>query len=149
MSNILGSLTMEDLSRIRRMGTADAELFLSRHTLTDEDRLTAMSLIGKDKDRPDYDKVRRHWLAAAWLLGASYRQLAAVHGVARQTVMDIVWRALPEAPSRSRAVSVMSNEKLSHLRVFFNKHVEHLMDLSIHEAAQWLYDNLDYTEGEM
>jgi len=147
--SVLGTLTMEDLSRIRRMGTADAELFLSRHDLSDEDRTIAMSLIGKDKDRPDYDKVRRHWLAAAWLLGASYRQLGAVHGVARQTIMDIVWRALPEAPSRNRAVAQMSNEKLSHLRVFFNKHVERLIDLSIHEAAQWMYDNLDYTEGDM
>jgi hypothetical protein len=148
--SLLGSLTIEDLTRIRKMSMPDAELFLSRHTLTDAERTSALALAGKDVEPASYLSVRRQWMTVAWLLGASYRQIGTLHGIARQTVMDIVDRTMPIADRRAaRHATECSLEKLSYYRSLFNKNIEMLSGLTTNEAAQWMVDNSEYTEGEV
>lgn len=133
---MIGSLTMEDLSRIRRMSPTDAESFLRGYALTEADRETAMKLAGKDLAPIDpidmkaasvprgqmYDATRPTWFVTAWLLGASWRQLAYLHKVTPQTVMASADKIMPSAERQAKRLeSQMSYEALAEYRTAFIK----------------------------
>jgi hypothetical protein len=152
MANVLGTLTMEDLGKLRRMTRPDADMFLQPHTLSDQERKYVDALVGKDLHAHRstsvtvqvHDPTRPLWVTAAWLAGASWRQLARLHSIAPQTVMAAADRLLisPERQSL-RLRTQMSLESLDAYRKKFVSNAEHLQDLPPHEVAQWLLDNTE------
>lgn len=149
--SILGTLTMEQLGALRRMSRPDAELFVAQHKLEGDDRERALALAGRDlimeSPASTTTNIRRNWLAAAWLLGASFRQLGHLHDVAPQTIMSSVDRILP-SPQRMKMRLVqdrISPELISEYRAQFNRSLEVLTGMTPLEIAQWLLDN---TEGD-
>ena len=134
---MIGTLTMEDLARIRRMSSTDAESWLRDKDLTDEQRAQVLSLAGRDvkpvvqavshaeRSVPRghvWDRTRPLWFAAAWLMGASWRQLAYMHKIAAQTVTASADRVMQSADrQRLRINHEMSYEALAEYRVAFLK----------------------------
>lgn len=149
---VLGTLTMDDLGKLRKLSLADAEMFLSTHTLSDTERKYAEALIGRDiKSLPAgfsvqvHDPTRRLWLCAAWLAGASWRQLARLHSVAPQTIMSVADRQLSSVERQALRIRTepMSLESLDAYRKSFVKNVDTLKDMPPQDVARWL---LDHTE---
>lgn len=126
---MIGTLSMEDLARIRRMSRTDAEAFLTNHpTLSIDDKQRVLSLAGKSiEEQPAhiprgvvYDRSRPKWFVTAWLMGASWRQLAWMHKIAPQTVVASADRVM-SSPERqaSRLADQMSPDKLSQYRAAY------------------------------
>src|SRR5687768_2315401 len=148
---VIGTLTMDDLSTLRKLSKPDAQLFLSAHTLSDEDMLRVSLLIGKDsKSLPAgyavqvHDPTRRLWFCAAWLAGASWRQLARFHDIAPQTVMSVADRQLTSAERQPlRIKSQMSLESLDTYHKNFILNIDKLKQMQPQEVARWLLDNTE------
>ena len=91
-----------------------------------------------------YDPTRRTWLAAAWLLGASWGQLAVLHGVSRGALAESAKRALTpgmialRVSTRKRDGSRMSMEKLISLRELYIAHREDMTRLPADVVATQL-----------
>ena len=149
---VLGTLTMEDLTKLRKMTKANAEIFLSQHTLTDEERETANRVVGRDLNLTPsvqavwqlYDPTRRLWITAAWLAGASWRQLARLHEVAPQTLMVSADRLLTSSERQAlRLRAQMSLEALSAYRSKYVQNAEMLSTMSPQAVAHWLLTNTE------
>ena len=150
---ILGTLTMEDLGKLRKMTRPEAGVFLSKHTLSVQEMDYANRLIGKDLHDNTratslvlrvMDPTRPLWVTAAWLAGASWRQLAKLHAVAPQTIMAAADRVLISSERQAlRQRSSMSLESLDAYRKKFEQHLELLSGMPPHEVAQWLLDNTE------
>ena len=152
MKHIIGNMTMDDLSAIRRMTKPDAERFLRKFALSDDERESVSALAGKDLTtkapispaQAHYDPYRRVWFAVGHLLGASFSQLAYPCGIRRQTVMASVNSILPvETRKVLRLASKLSLESLSTYQRKFYENREVLSEMDLSEAAQWL---LEHTE---
>jgi hypothetical protein len=150
MTGLLGDLTMEELSKLRRMSVVDAQLFLSHRgvSLTPDERERALALAGRDRmlDAPQSPatNIRRNWMTAAWLLGASFRQLGTLHDIAPQTAVSIIDRAMKSKErSAIRLAQGMSLEALSAFRARYNESLETLTGMTPLEIAQWLLDNTE------
>lgn len=146
---LLGDLTMEDLSKIRKMSSTDAEGFLHNRILTKDELEAAMRLAGRDRLSGEetvqiHSPSRRMWFCAAWLAGASWRQLARLHDLAPQTVSSVVDR-LMLSPVRQalRLRSEMSFEALECYRKSFMLNKEKFSLMRPQEVAQWLLDNTE------
>lgn len=133
---MIGSLSMEDLGRLRRMSPTDAEAWLKSFTLTEDELATAMRLAGKDLPStppPDkreqsvprgqiFDASRPLWFVSAWLMGASWRQLAYMHKISPQTVTASADRLMPSVQRQAARLNpTMSYEALSEYRATFLK----------------------------
>lgn len=149
---VLGTLTMEDLSALRKMKRINAEIFLNKHTLNDTERARVNELIGRDlaSDGGEslviqlHDPTRPLWVIAAWLAGASWRQLAKQHGVAPQTIMAAADRLLISSERQPlRLRTSMSLEALDAYRATFVKNLAILKPKPPQEVAMWLLDNTE------
>lgn len=151
---VLGTLTLEDLGKLRKLSPPDAELFLAAHTLSEQERGYVDKLVGRDlKSLPAgysvqvHDPTRRLWLCAAWLAGASWRQLARLHQVAPQTIMSVADRELTSFERQVLRNKIqpkpISLESLDAYRNAFVKNVDTLKHLPAQEVAQWLLDNTE------
>lgn len=151
MANVLGTLSMEDLGNLRRMKPADAAIFLSGHTLTHDEQVKVDKIIGRDLPEMAssmviqvQDPSRPLWVLAAWMAGASWRQIAKLHGVASQTIMAAADRLLvssQRAPQRLRVG--MSLEALDTYRKSFVNNLDKFRLMTPQEVAQWLLDNTE------
>lgn len=150
---LIGPLGHAEIKTLRGLSQGDAGLWLASKypDLLAEDFAIAMQLAGRDlkKATPTtgnykYDPTRRLWLAASWLLGASWRNLAHMHQVAAPTVLAVVNRILPkEARSEQRIGYNLELEKISLYHASFNKNLQYLSSLTPLEIAQWLLANTD------
>lgn len=127
---MIGSLSLEDLARIRRMSETDARAFVADKNLSVEQLTTVLLLAGKNINEAHkpltvnrgivFDNSRRKWFLAAWLAGASWRQLAWLHGVAPQTVLSSADRLMPShLRQTARLATTMTPEALSAHRAAF------------------------------
>ncbi len=118
---------MDDLAKIRRMSVTDAMAFLNSKPLTADERAQALTLAGRNLEPSSpvphgivRDQSRPKWFVTAWLLGASWRQLAALHAIRPQTVMASADTVMPSFErQRSRLRDKMSYEALSAYRAAF------------------------------
>lgn len=155
---LLGSLTLDDLSKLRKFTQTEASIFLLDHELNPDELERAQALIGRDlgpgrtsilpefdyKPSTKYDPSRRFWIATAWLLGASWRQLASGYGITPQTTMNIASRILPVQTRQGiRLSKELSLEKLSTYFRKFTDNTHELLGLTPLQAAQWLLDHTD------
>lgn len=145
---VLGTLTMDDLSKLRRMSRADAATFLTSHILSEDEMQRVKLLISKDRVEASvkqYDPTRRLWFAAAWLAGASWRQLSRLHDVAPQTIMSIVDRIMVSQERQSLRIhhSGMKLEALEMYHANFIKNLDVVKSMTPREVAQWLLDNTE------
>ena len=127
---MIGTLSMEDLARIRRMSQTDAEAYIKHFELTDTERSQALALAGRSIVQPEapptlprgqiHDASRPLWFVSAWLLGASWRQLAFLHKITPQTVMASADKIMT-SPQRqaARLATAISPERLSAFRAEF------------------------------
>lgn len=143
---LLDKMSVDDLMRVRKMAKDEAERYLSSFGLSHEEKLVARKLITvKDKHHDN-----RLWLATAWLLGASFAQLARDKGVTKQSVMVQVDKLLPIEERRGGRVSgiALSLEALSEYKVMFFENVSTLTDFTPKEAALWLLGNTNLDADE-
>lgn len=150
---LIGPLGHEEIKIIRGLSKGDAELWLAAKFpgLTSDDKEIALRLAGRDlKTLPPatsnskYDPTRRLWLAAAWLMGASWRNLAALHGVAGPTILLTVDRILPKEERQAQRLGTrMSVDRIAMYRASFTANIQHLQSLTPLEIAQWLLDNTE------
>lgn len=147
---VLGTLSMDDLRKLRKMSPTDAEAFLLKHVLTKDELDSAMKLAGRDKQLTVEETIqihspsRRLWFVAAWLAGASWRQLSRLHDIAPQTVTSVADRML-SSPERQaqRLRSDMSLEALETYRRSFLQNKDKFSLMRPQEVAQWLLDNTE------
>lgn len=90
--------------------------------------------------------VRRKWMTAAWLLGASYRQLALLHGITKATILQSVDKEM----SKDDRASARLGGKLSYsaLEWYYHAFVSNaklLATFSPPAAAEWLLSHQPYT----
>lgn len=132
------------------MTPADAERFLSQFAMTEEQLESARSLVGKDLSSGNrivvtrHDPTRRLWLAAAHILGASFRQLARLHGVQPATIVQAISKLLPvETRDAQRFTREVSHEKLSAYRATYVANASSLQGLTPRECAQFILNNTE------
>lgn len=136
---LLDKMSVDDLMRVRKMNKDEAERYFDSFGLTHEDKLVARKLVTvKDKHHDS-----RLWLATAWLLGASFAQLARDKGVTKQSIMVQVDKILPKEEREGGRVSgiALSLEAMSEYKVIFFENITVLTDFTPKEAALWLLSN--------
>lgn len=134
---------MEDLDKIKAMSVDDATRYITGRDLDDAEREAVLALAGASKGKvlPMVAGAhnRKVWLAAAWLLGASFRQLAESEGIAQQTVLRYVDRVLPKlARQTGRLGTSMSLEALSTYHAKFMSEDPRDIDPDPIATAKWL-----------
>jgi hypothetical protein len=144
---ILDKMSVDDLMKVRKMNKGEAEQYLKSFNLTHEEVVTARKLVTvKDKHHDN-----RLWLATAWLLGATFAQLARDKGVTKQSVMVQVDKLLPLEERKAGRMSGMalSLEALSEYKVKFFESIGTITDFTPKEAALWLltHTSLDIPES--
>jgi hypothetical protein len=83
-------------------------------------------------------------MISAWLIGASWRQLARFHGVAPQTVMSIADRRLTSSERQIlRLRSDMSLESLDAYHKSFTANLAMLATMTPFDVANWLLTNTE------
>lgn len=94
------------------------------------------------------DPTRRLWLQAAWLLGASWRQLAALHNIAHSSVAQSARKGFdPELRAR-RAPNPMDYPRLLRMRQYYLDHRNDFMAIGDPEEVARRLELLDMEEGE-
>ena len=132
---LLDKMSVDELMRVRKMKPTEAETFLATKGLTQSELQQARKLVViKDKHHD-----QRLWLATAWLLGASFAQLARDKGVTKQSIMNQVDKMIPqEERAAGRIGGAVSLEGMSEYKVMFFENLDTLRDLNPKEAATWL-----------
>src|SRR5688572_26438659 len=88
---LLEKMTVDDLMKVRRMKSPEAEAFLKEFNLSAAEMSQAKQLVQvRDKHHDS-----RLWLSTAWMLGASFSMLAKDKGVTKQSIMNQVDKLLP------------------------------------------------------
>lgn len=59
----------------------------------------------KGADRMQEYALRRHWLTTAWLLGASYRQLALLEGVTAASILQAVNKTISKTERQAKRIA--------------------------------------------
>lgn len=88
------------------------------------------------------DRYRNHWMATAWILGASFRMLAKLHGISAPTVVQVIDRFLESGKRNGMRLGYqLTPDKISeyHANYYNNKLL--LSKLSVVAAAVWLMQN--------
>lgn len=98
------------------------------------------------KELQNYE-TRRKWLCAAWLLGASFRQLAMLHEVTPATVIQLVNKAMAKEARNAARLSVkLGYSELSWYKARFQDHIAILALLEPADIARWLMHRTPFTE---
>lgn len=143
---LLDKMTVDDLVAVRKMAEPEALKFLAQFNLSASEMTQAKQLVlVKDKHHDN-----RLWLSTAWLLGATFSQLAKDKGVTKQSVMNQVDKLIPvEERKNGRIAGAMSYEALSEYKVMFFENIDTLRELNPKEAASWLisHTSLDAAAG--
>ena len=157
---MIGNLTMAELAAIRRLSPTDAEAYLhtfaASNDITPDEFELALKLAGRDLVKPQpptlrrgfsHDASRSKWFITAWLLGASWTDLAYLHGIRRQTVMSAADTLMPSFLRQpARLQSKLAPEKLSMLRrQFLNCPDKH--DLAPVELAEFLLSTTEHDDA--
>jgi len=142
----------------RKMAPEAVEQVLNQYNVDPAQRERYMALAGKDLATvqvngvpplgnvqivvQNSDPVRNHWLATAYILGASYRMLGQMHSVTHQTIVQCVKKHLNTVELRNARLGFMLEpERISeyHTKYYENKAV--LSKMPPHAAAEWLRDH--------
>lgn len=153
--------TVAQTKALRFMSEAQATKLMDEYELPDEARTGLWGFVGTHKGpetlafpappsppptssyRP-HDPDRPLWLAAAWLCGASYSVLGAVHGgISEQAIQQSVNRSMPDVEERhtNRLGYRISRSRVDALRVLFYENVMELRHMSPVDVARWLIDH--------
>lgn len=141
--SLIDKIPIEDMLKLRKMPRAEGLKFLERFNLGEEDLATAQSLFQDDEPEADTRYDNRKWVVAAYLLGATYRQIAVDKGVSRQSVFDMVDRVLPQKAQRKRLNQEISLEAMGEYKVAYFDHIDSLRHKSPEEIALWLYATVE------
>jgi hypothetical protein len=134
---------VDTLIRIRRMPREEAQKLLDAYDLDAEEREQAEKLVAPvttTLGNPKWDN--RLWVVVAFLLGASYRQIAKDKNVSRQTTFAQVTRVLSDEEKKERLNPYISLEAYSEYKVAFFENVDSLRNMTPQEAAMWLFLNV-------
>lgn len=83
--------------------------------------------------------ARRKWITAAWLLGASYKQLAELHGVKAPTMVVAVDKEMRKQERReARRDWKLSQAALLQMYALWKEHSTEWSELTITEIADHL-----------
>lgn len=147
----LDEVPLNDLLALRKMTSADGERAIANWQLSSEDAEKARELVGKDVPPAESAFVtqqqewsdKRLWRAAAYVLGASLRQIATIEDVAHTSVNDSLRRVLGEGRQHERLAKRIPFEHLSAYLRAFNSNLETLRPLPVKEVAKWLQSQTD------
>ena len=89
--------------------------------------------------------IKRLWLASAWLMGASYRQLGVLHDVTHNTILQSVNKAIPVEDRKGKRLRFsMKPSELVWYREQFQQNVQELRDMQPLQAGAWLLSHKPY-----
>lgn len=135
-------------SLLRKLSPVEGEIVLSGLGLTREEITQALEICKKPKASPVTivinDPSRKIWLVAAWLLGASWRQLAILHGIAHTSVMQSARKAITSKSLDYRAMHTKNKipfERLEIMRRIFLENKDKFANMDPSDVAIEL-DNL-------
>lgn len=111
-----------------------------------------MALLAKGPPPKGYEDelanfaVRRLWLASAWLLGASHRQLGTLHGVSHASILQGINKVISSGDRRkARLHQTMTSSALVWYREQFQNNVETLRHMANPlDVAVWMSTNTPY-----
>jgi len=124
------SVTINDAMALRRMGrdVGAAWLIKNRPLLTPEETERVLSVLPETPkatitpyQHQGYDVWARYFCTAAWLCGASIRQLARSYGVKPPTISAKINAIMPSAQRRAARLSwkPITEEQVGAMRVWF------------------------------
>lgn len=162
--------TLAETKALRHLSTDEAEELMDRYGLGSEARAALQQFISIDVQQPmnrvskqaavvattsirngrqwsPPDPDRPLWLAAAWLLGASYSTLARLHSITPQAVQQSVSKSMPDAQERHtrRLGYRVGFERMEAFHIAYLDHVHELRGMGPEACARWL---LSHTETE-
>lgn len=167
MAQLFNGLTLEEAVHLRKMNPLVAEMWLDElhPELTPDQRELWLDIARKaestrlSKTVPasvKWERYRNRFVAAAWLAGASWAQIATLFGSRRQSVAASVERILPSSGRQAlRYNQIVSNEKLSAMRdayiVLCNELDSRVTDISLLELRDKLLHAAEtvYSEDEV
>lgn len=145
---------MELMLKVPHMTVEDATTYLDRLDLTEAEKVILLTKAGtklkaKATEQPArtylIDRDRPVWLVAAYLLGASLRQLALLHGVQHPTIAQSINKLMP-GPERTmkRLKFTMTFEALSEYHRMYYNNLDTVREIKQPLlVAQWLIDNTE------
>lgn len=99
---------------------------------------------------PDYQltlrnaAVTRKWRAAAWLLGASYRDLGMFHSCSHASILQSINKELPKDRLKLRLALELAPSALAWYYNQFQANVTKFRLLTPEQIAQWLTTNAPF-----
>lgn len=140
---LVQKMTIEELISVRRMKRSEAEEFIKKFDLTEEEVAAARQLM-QDEEPFDPRVDQRMWVVTAYLLGASLRMIARDKGgISPQSVHAQIERVIPDAHERGmmRYRTALSYEAMAEYKVKYFENVEMLRSKSPGDIAKWLVEN--------
>lgn len=122
---------------LRKATRAEGEGLVADLGLTPDELEAVLSLCLAGPAPGHRHENRGRWMAAAWLCGASYRQLAALHGIGFSTVRDHVQRRISDRPTRI-AESVTPSQLHTMWRIWLDRHTKIPTSMPIEAVANML-----------
>ena len=141
--NLTQKMTIDQLVSIRKMPRAEAEKFIAKFDLTEEE-LTAARTLMQEEEPIDPRVDNRTWVVVAYLLGASLRMIARDKGgVSPQSVYAQIERVIPDTKERGlmRYRTALSYEAMAEYKVKYFEHVDELRGQKPADIAKWLVEN--------
>jgi hypothetical protein len=140
-------MKIDDMLKIRRMGKQQALLFVKTFHLDDEETEQALRLAMDEEPKKEDDA--RLWMAVAHILGASFAEIAADYGIARQSVLARVDRILPvTVRAKKRIAFALPLEHYSEYKLKFFENVDTLRYREPLDVGVWLVTNTELDKQE-
>lgn len=135
---LLDKMSVDDLMRVKKMVSSEAETFLKKFNLTASEMSQAKALVMvRDKHHDS-----RLWLATAWMLGASFSMLAKDKGVTKQSIMNQVDKLIPvDERAKGRVGGNLSFEAMGEYKVKYFSNLDQFGDMGPKEVAAWLINH--------
>lgn len=122
-SELKVKIGLQRAALLRKLTPNDGQVLLAPLNLSPEEMKEALAICkpAKREDSPQviiYDPTRRTWFLAAWILGASWRQLASLHAIAHPSVAQSARKGMTQeiVDEKKRIGARMTLERLALLR---------------------------------
>jgi hypothetical protein len=141
--SLVTKMTMDQLLSIRKMKRKEAEDFIAKFDLTEDEAAAARDLM-QEEEPVDPRMDQRMWVVVAYLLGASLRMIARDKGgVSPQSVYAQIERVIPDTKERGmmRYRTALSYEAMAEYKVKYFENIDQLRGKSPADLAKWLVEN--------
>lgn len=140
------------LQRLTKVSVAEGKNILYEMQIFTSGEITELLTLCRhlqldvNRDRLSYYAKRQRCMAALWILGASWSQLAMLYEVSKPTVQQSAGRIM--SPDKPRLATKCTHERIAEYNTKYWEKADELVSLSLVELASWLATNTESDNDE-